>query len=101
MLGKSEAGVGKKVVKLVVVELGTIIGTIMIRTIIGRETLPETKDGWGGVTGYGWGWSTGWTGMGYRWTRTGYGWDGGTGYGWDWVTGYWDGDRGAGYWWTG
>ena len=31
MLGKSEAGVGEKVVKLVVMELGTIVGTILGR----------------------------------------------------------------------
>ena len=37
MLWKSEAGVGEKSVKLVVMEL---------RTIIGRETLPKTKDRW-------------------------------------------------------
>jgi len=31
MLGKSEAGVGEKVAKLVVMELGTIVGTVLGR----------------------------------------------------------------------
>ena len=53
MLGKSEAGIGEnKVAKLVVMELGTIIGSIII-IIIGRETLLETKDGWWGGGGVG------------------------------------------------
>ena len=61
-----------------------------LRTIIGRETLPET-------TGYRWGrgywvqvgleyWMD-WDGVLMDWDGVLMGW--GTVYGWDWVTGYW------------